>query len=242
MASHKIGGWVKVPRSVLEDYRNTNKLHAYLAVIESKDFYSGQITATARGLVRDFKISHRSARTIHARAVGDLDGHGQESEAAHDIHVNTGLDEGKRHTSVTGATHTIKETTGETTTLPQTDGAEGSSPKKPKADKSYTPEFERLWNAYPKTNGSKKAAFKRYCDPRLKLPRHELHIDEMLTAIESQIEHKAWCDRNREFCAEFPFLEKWLNEERWDNVKEVPNYEKPPPSGGRPQRRTPEDL
>ena len=242
MASDKTGGWVKVPRSVLADYRNTNKLHAYLAVIESKDFYSGQITATARGLMEPFGLSHREVRTIYARAIRDLGGHVGDSKETHDPPENTGSDGVERHIEGKDEERTIKETTRETTTLPQTTGADGSKPKKLKADKPYTHEFDRLWEAYPKTNGSKKGAHKRYCDPKLKLPRHELHIDQMLTAIKAQIEYKAWCDRNREFCAPFPFLEKWLNEERWENVPPVPDYENPPPPGQRPQRRTPEDL
>lgn len=81
------------------------------------------------------------------------------------------------------------------------------------ANPEYTPEFERVWTIYPNHN-AKREALKRW--DTLKLPLHELHTDEMVEAIQAQITYKKACDAQGTFCAEFPFLQKWLRGARWE--------------------------
>lgn len=245
MGTDKIGGWVKVHRSVIADYGYGQKLLAYMAVVASADRYSGEITATTMGIAREFGLTRKIARNITARAYRELGGPSPGHPRATHPPVNTVLEDGEGPPKGHHRAPTIKEEEEEQNTLPPEPGGGGDElekPTKPKADKPYTPEFDRLWAAYPKTNGSKKAAFKRYCDKNLRLPRHEYHVDEMLYAIDTQIRYKAWRDRNNEFCAEFPFLEKWLKEERWDNLPDVPLHDKAPTTPWAKPRQEPEDL
>jgi len=74
--------------------------------------------------------------------------------------------------------------------------------------------FENLWKSYPVSGrrGKQKAEeeFKK-----LKLKPDQ--IDKVMQSLESQITHKVECERDRKFCPEFPYLERWLKNRRWED-------------------------
>ena len=115
------------------------------------------------------------------------------------------------------STATTTTTTNSKLPLPPDGGRVGRRPAK---RGSYSPEFDRFWLAYPRTNGSKTDAFKRW--KALKLPEHELQVDEMVDALIVQKVHKETCDAQGIFCPEFPFAEKWLRGRRWENIPPAP--------------------
>lgn len=84
-------------------------------------------------------------------------------------------------------------------------------------NKSLLSLFEILWKKYPIRKEKKKAleAFKA-----LKLDNG--NFDGIINALNAQIAHKESCDRNNRFCPEFPYLQRWLKNRRWeDETKEA---------------------
>lgn len=86
--------------------------------------------------------------------------------------------------------------------------------------------FEDLWKTYPMAGrrGKQKAEaeFK-------KLGLDQPGFDSMLQALNNQISHKTTCERERKFCPEFPHLERWLKNRRWEDEieSETQVYEDP---------------
>lgn len=81
-----------------------------------------------------------------------------------------------------------------------------------KNDKVRISLFEQLWQIYPIKKNKKKALEKFN---KLKVTGELLK--KMINSVNEQIEIKRKCDNNGKFCAEFPYLQKWLGEERWSD-------------------------
>ena len=80
------------------------------------------------------------------------------------------------------------------------------------------PLFEELWKAYPIAGrrGKQKSE-----DEFKKLHVDQLNFDAMIQALEKQIIHKATSERERKFCPEFPHLERWIKNRRWEDELEA---------------------
>jgi len=88
-------------------------------------------------------------------------------------------------------------------------------PRKTAAKVEYSEQFERFWGYYPQRNGIKRGKATSYTIWRT---RHlERHADGIIARLEIQKRHKRKCDRNKEFCAEFPDPERWLRNSRWND-------------------------
>lgn len=88
-------------------------------------------------------------------------------------------------------------------------------------------DLKRFWETYPKTTGAIKIASERWDTVVKPLYKTNPEIGaEILSSLKAQIAHKAEMDRRKEFCAAFPFAEKWLKERRWENLPETPTQER----------------
>lgn len=83
----------------------------------------------------------------------------------------------------------------------------------------YPPDFEKLWQLYPGTAGSKKEAYAEF-------KKADIGADEMAAAIQNQIEFKQKQEKAGEFVASWPHLCRWIKKERWNDKMQLEAPEK----------------
>ena len=92
----------------------------------------------------------------------------------------------------------------------------GDTPKSPKGNVS--PDFEKFWNAYPKSRRVKKqAAIKAFDKARPVWKNDGKSIDDIVSALEKQKKSEAWTKDNGAY---IPHPTSWLNQGRWDDIVE----------------------
>ena len=78
----------------------------------------------------------------------------------------------------------------------------------------YPPDFEKLWQLYPGTAGSKKEAYAEF-------KKADIGADEMAAAIQNQIEFKQKQAKAGEFVPSWPHMCRWIKKERWNDKLEM---------------------
>ncbi len=86
---------------------------------------------------------------------------------------------------------------------------------------SLVENFEILWKTYPVKRDKAKAltVFKKIN------PQNGI-FETMINAINNQIKNKETCDKNKKFCPEFQYLERWLKNKRWEDETESQEIKK----------------
>lgn len=82
-------------------------------------------------------------------------------------------------------------------------------PEKPTGRIKYPPEFNALWDAYPKRTGSKKRAYAQY-----QKAVKRVSYEELRTAIHALSE---WVRRNHKDPKYVVDAERWFRDDRWDD-------------------------
>lgn len=197
-------GFLKLPWEKVAKYGYTEKLMAWIYANDKPE-------VTVRELGHLFDISHHVSNSILA----GIRGSNKTEQKPNKIEQvpnrppsnNAGL-QGENKQDRTGSEQNRTET--------EQEGSLSICSKDKEEDKDNNTPFLRFWKAYPKTNGSRAGALKKW--KTMKLPFDDGHVDRMVIAVEAQVAFKAHCDLNGDFHPEFPFAEKWLGEERWENV------------------------
>jgi hypothetical protein len=117
---------------------------------------------------------------------------------------------------------TTDRTTDETTDGRQTDDKRYRN-KKNKNEKNeiYIAQFEKFYEVYPRKEAKQKAL-------KLWLGKPELSnglFDTIMAALEGQKAHKAHLKAQNQFCPEWPYPDKWLKDERWNDEVALSNKE-----------------
>jgi len=90
-------------------------------------------------------------------------------------------------------------------------------PAKPKP--TYSPEFEDWWRRFPKRTGSKKNAYTQF-----KAALKRISLDDLNAATDNLAAFVAAGHREPRFIKDG---ERWLKEDRWEEILEVPNTTAP---------------
>ncbi len=197
------GGWFKQSRKTVKELGYTNRLHAYTFIMLNMNYETGEMKIPHGTIGADFGLSRDAVIRLHNRARTDrgID----RTPTAHPPHTdhpeNKGLRGGHRTPTAHPPHSTIKEDR--------------------KKKKTYTPSFERVWKVYPRTNGSKWDGFTAWEKHKPK-DDGDLFADDCIDAIEKQKAYKSFWDSAGEFCAEFPYFERWMKGRRWENKPEIP--------------------
>lgn len=86
----------------------------------------------------------------------------------------------------------------------------------PECPSGYTPEFEKLWSAYPRANG-KYAAFKAF----LKINPRNGDLEKIIRAVEMNKQLPQWRENLAKGAVEFiPYLSTYLNQRRFEDFDE----------------------
>lgn len=83
---------------------------------------------------------------------------------------------------------------------------------------NYTPEFERIWKAYPmwpKGRSVKQLAFKKFQSLKKQLGWDDDDVQEILDAIEEQKVHRDTWQRGNQYGPQA--LQTWLNQFGWEH-------------------------
>jgi len=112
---------------------------------------------------------------------------------------------------------TEAETEAETETETETEERKKERKKRPR----YADDFELFWKKYPRKEDKPLAARAFSKAKKAGLPA----IDELLSTLDRQIEHKKRCDVSSTFCAEFPYGVRWLERCKWED--EIPEPKRP---------------
>lgn len=97
--------------------------------------------------------------------------------------------------------------------IPKDSSSSSSSSSSSKKEKEYSVPFEDFWREYPVKKG-KHQAFKEW-------EKLNPSPDITIPALKAQIENKARCEKIGEFCAEFPYPERWIRLRRWEDEVNV---------------------
>ncbi len=81
-----------------------------------------------------------------------------------------------------------------------------------KNDTPYSPDFEKWWDTYPSSSGSKKEAFKSWC----KITDLLIDKNELLSRTNIFKQHQEGKDKKY-----IPHATTFLNQNRWETVKEA---------------------
>jgi len=106
--------------------------------------------------------------------------------------------------------------------IPETEAEAETGKRKKTVGKKrteYPPDFEKLWQLYPGTAGSKKEAYAEF-------KKADIGADEMAAAIQNQIEFKQKQEKAGEFVASWPHLCRWIKKERWNDKMQLEAPEK----------------
>jgi len=105
-------------------------------------------------------------------------------------------------------------------TIVPSDAGDGSREEDGSA--GYPDNFESLWKSFPSDLGSK-GSKKRAFDEFKKLNPPDALINRMLFAVTDQIENKRAIKEAGEFSENFPHVERWIKNRRWeDELQDCP--------------------
>jgi len=81
-------------------------------------------------------------------------------------------------------------------------------------ERVYSDDFESFWKKCNwNSKGSKSSAYDQWKKYKKEIPP----ILDLLNIVQCQINNKIKKDRNKEFCPEFPHVERWIKKKRWED-------------------------
>ncbi len=189
-------GWNKLFDHTIEKYGYGGRLNAFIELLKTRNYETGKVTQSIRSIAERFGITKWAA----TRIVQEVEKQAR-TAAGHkpDIRVPTGVG--------------LRGQTGHKPDTRRTGADQDLSLTQNTGPTKYSLLFEKLWPHYPKNNGTKKAAYPAF----KKAKPNELEIDDWIESIKAQKAYKVHMDSTGQFCPEFPFLQKWIKEERWTN-------------------------
>jgi hypothetical protein len=202
--SHRRPPWIRLYRTLLDD-KDWHSLSGDLVKFLVNLWLLASEDETKEGILPDratisFRL-RKSENEVNAYLSALCNWLTQD---ATDLHTTCIQDEYK---TVTGQVQSVASDTDSDT---ETDTEIHSVRSAKRKRTAYPPEFEKLWQLFPGSTGSKKDAYAEY-------KKADIEADEMAAAIMQQIEFKEQQKRAGEFVAEWGHFFRWIKKERWND-------------------------
>ena len=208
-------GFIQLPNHVYDEVTDPYLLHAILYILRTRDYETNKITVGARNIAAEYGWG--IGKSYRALKWAKLAVQSMKSDVCDNRNKSGTKAEHPNPPPGRASEPRPEQKRNKSGTFPADDLIYNTKSKKNKLH-TYSPLFERVWAVYPQNNGAKYAAYKKF----QKQNPNDIEVDDWIEAIEMQKNYQAYCKENNLFYPEFPFLQKWIGERRWENKPITP--------------------